>query len=101
VQSIAISPNGQFAYTTSTGLGTVGAYAIRPNGLLSFLGAFVAGDQPSGITVTKNNRFVYATNSQSQNISAHRIEKNGILTPIKDSAFPDRQNTHRNRNYSQ
>jgi 6-phosphogluconolactonase (cycloisomerase 2 family) len=88
VQSITISPNGQFAYTTNIGLGTVGAYAITPNGLLSFLGAFAAGNQPYGITVTKNNRFLYATNSQSQSISAYLIEKNGLLAPIKNSPFP-------------
>ncbi len=87
---VVVTPNGQFAYVTNTGSGTVSGFAVGPDGALSLLDA----DGVTGITsagpidadISRNGRFLYTLNSRANAISAFRIGSDGSLTHLGDTA---------------
>ncbi|MDP2325717.1 MAG: beta-propeller fold lactonase family protein, partial [Gammaproteobacteria bacterium] len=68
-----------FAYTIDAGTGTLSAVAGSP---------FMAGLDPTGVTVEPSGRFVYVANRQSANISAYAIDgATGALLEIAGSPY--------------
>lgn len=82
---IAISQNGQLAYTTNTGSGTLSRLEIGVGGVLT-LDAAVAGitgpgSAPQDAAFTPGGRFLYIRNNDGT-IGAFRVEGNGALSSL-------------------
>ena len=96
--SVAVSPNGQFAYVanfaSTTGVNGLFAYTInQTTGALSaiIVSESTTGSQPRSVTVDPNGKFVYVVNSGSttgvNGLSAYTINTNtGALTALSGSA---------------
>jgi 6-phosphogluconolactonase len=97
--SVAINPNGQFAYVANEGLevGDVSVYTINAsNGALTPVpgSPFAAGHESVSVAVSPNGKFVYVVNSitqlsnESGDVSAFVVNvTTGALTPVSGSPF--------------
>jgi len=85
---IAIPRNGQFAYTTNTGDGTVTGFALGGVGDLSLLDADgVTGDlggsaAPIDAAFSRNGRLLYVLDAGEDRIRAFYRHNDGSLTPL-------------------
>ena len=79
--SLAINPQGTFAYLTDTKSNAVSVYAVdRTTGKLEPVGDPVAaGLEPVWVAVHPSGRLAYVANIVSNDISIFRISKNGRL----------------------
>lgn len=93
---VRFTPNGNFAYTSNLGTGTISSFGVSPKGDLSLL-AGVAATTGQGISlpldlgVTPNGRFLYvnAINSFAGAVVGYRINEDGSLTPVTNvNGFP-------------
>lgn len=81
-QSVAIHPDGTYAYVACGATGTVEFYAINPGGSLGYFQSLAAGTNPYAVTVDPMGRFVYVANFGSNDVAAFTLEQsNGWLTP--------------------
>jgi 6-phosphogluconolactonase (cycloisomerase 2 family) len=93
--SVAVSPNGQFAYVVNSfsagGIGNVSAYTINATtGALTPVpgSPFAAGSGPFSVAVSANGQFAYVANVFSNDVSAYTINATtGALTPVPGSPF--------------
>jgi len=81
--SIAITPNGRFAYVTNSNSTTnsIAEYSISSSGILSYLGAVSTTISPDSITVEPTGQFAYVT-STTNNVTTYQIGSNGILSAL-------------------
>lgn len=111
--SVTVVPSGKFAYVansgTAVGSGDISAYTITGTGTLTQIACtdgitvcngtnFLAGSNPSAVTVDPSGQFAYAANPNSHDISAYTIDPvdpsvtpsvtPGTLTAIAGSPFP-------------
>jgi 6-phosphogluconolactonase (cycloisomerase 2 family) len=88
--TVAVEPQGKFAYTTNQDK-TISTYNIdRSTGALleSATPPVPAGQFPSWLAFHPTGKFLYVPNNLSNDISAYRIDPHsGTLTPIAGSAF--------------
>ena len=83
--SIAISPNGQFAYVANFFEGTVSTFSINPSsGTLSIMGTpTLAGVEPKSVSVSPNGQFLYAVNFLDGTVSTFSIDPStGALSAV-------------------
>ena len=87
--SIAISPNGQYAYVVNRIDGTVSTFSIRGDGSLTLVGSPIfsgtgSGSSPISIAISPNGQFAYVTNTGTGDgtISTFSIGSNGALSPV-------------------
>jgi DNA-binding beta-propeller fold protein YncE len=84
--AVAISPDGRCLYVTNSAGGSIKAFTIGSDGLLTALGLYTAGSQPQGIVVSPNGMYLYASNYGSSTgangISAYLIGSDGTLSAI-------------------
>ena len=95
--SMAMSPNGQFAYVTNGSegdsgiVGSVSAYTINATtGALTPVpgSPFAAGLGPRSVAVSPNGQFAYVANVFSKDVWAYAINAaTGALTPVPASPF--------------
>ncbi len=89
---IAITPDGQYAYTTNTGSDSVTGYAIGAGGSLSVLDGdgvtATTGDVPIDMAVSADGSFLYTLDSGSDQVSGFAIGPDGSLTPLGTVATP-------------
>ena len=106
-QTIAIAPNGKFAYAVNSGgdgisgFGSVSMYNINDSGLLIPLkpASVPTQYQPVGICIDKTSSHVYVTNSSgndynessSSTISIYDITNSGTLVPHTPESFVQSQ----------
>ena len=85
---VAVTPNGQFAYVTNTGSGSISGYAIEFDGTLELLdadgrtGLTGDGSAPIDLAVTDGGRFLYSLNSGTHTIGAFRVRSDGSLARL-------------------
>jgi 6-phosphogluconolactonase (cycloisomerase 2 family) len=83
---VAIPGNGQFAYISNTGSGTISSYRVGLNGALTLLNPVAANTGPSSAPIdmasTGGGRYLYALGGGSRMVHAFRVELDGSLTPI-------------------
>ena len=92
MNGLAITPNGKFLYATNAGAGSVSAYAITPNAMLSGNpepltpltdSPFSAGSNPATPLVEPTGHYLYVYNSGEQSVEAYSIDQSsGELTEI-------------------
>jgi len=75
---------GHFAYTTNAASGSIGRFAIAPDGSLSHLGTTVigAGSTPLDNTVTHDQQFMYVLLAGSHQIVGYRVGADGSTPPV-------------------
>jgi 6-phosphogluconolactonase len=85
---VVIANNGDYAYVSNTGSGTISTYAIGDRGSLELVAAVAgstgAGSAPIDMALSNNSRFLYIVDNGRQMIHAFSTEKDGTLTPIDD-----------------
>lgn len=91
---IAISPNGQFLYVSSSTSNNMTVFQIGTSGLLTLVPSTGAnqnpissgGTTPKSIRISPNGSVLYVANSGSNNIAAFQIGTNGLLTQVPPTA---------------
>jgi 6-phosphogluconolactonase (cycloisomerase 2 family) len=87
---VVITGNGQFAYTSNTGSGTISGYRLTRQGRLTLLDAdgVTATTQmgPIDLALSSNSRYLYSLDSGSGAISAWRVKAGGGLTPVSGAS---------------
>jgi 6-phosphogluconolactonase (cycloisomerase 2 family) len=92
--SIAVTPNGSFAYVADfTAPGVIYEFAVQPNGALQQLNTIATGGSPNDIVVDPTGRFVYTANFTDGTISEYSIGTNGTLTALPGSPVTAAANT--------
>jgi 6-phosphogluconolactonase len=81
---------GHFAYTTNAGSGSIGRFAIAPDGALSMVGTTVvgAGSTPLDNTVSHDQDFMYVLLGGFHQIVGYRVGHDGSLTQVTSVAVP-------------
>jgi 6-phosphogluconolactonase (cycloisomerase 2 family) len=89
---VVISKNGQYAYITNTGSGSISSYRIEKNGAISLLEAQAGltgeGSSPIDMALSKDGRFLYALGATSDTISIFRIQTDGSLEALGEVSVP-------------
>ena len=85
-----VTPNGQFAYTSNAGSGTVSGFSISATGALTAINGTVVGINPSGssnldIAVTADGKFLYTLDSGTGSVSIFDINADGTLTNLGEA----------------
>jgi 6-phosphogluconolactonase (cycloisomerase 2 family) len=86
---VVVTPNGQFAYVTNTGSGSISGYAIDFDGSIELLDADGRtagtgdGSAPIDVALTGSGRFLYSLNSGTNTIGAFRLRADGSRTPLR------------------
>lgn len=84
---VVATPNGEFAYTTNTGSGTVSGFAITSSGHLNLLdvdgvtGVTGPGSAPIDAGTSKHGDYLFVLGAGTHAISAFAIGKDGSLAP--------------------
>ncbi len=84
---VVTTPNGEFAYVTNTGSGTVSGFAIASSGQLSLLdadgvtGVTGTGSSPIDAGTSKHGDYLFVLDAGTHAISAFAIGQDGSLTP--------------------
>lgn len=93
---VAVTPNGQFAFTTNTASGTVSSYRVRGDRLLlqdedGIAADFGAGTAPVDMAVSHDGRYLYTLNVGSDEIVTLEVANDGSLARIATTGgLPDR-----------
>jgi 6-phosphogluconolactonase (cycloisomerase 2 family) len=85
----AVTPNGQFVYTSNAGTATVSGFAIGATGLLTPLAGTVVGTNPAGSTnldlaISSDGKFLYTLNSGTGTVTIFGINQDGTLNNLGD-----------------
>jgi 6-phosphogluconolactonase len=84
---IALTPNGQFAFTSNTLSSSISGFAIGGSGTVTALPGTVVASLPTGsnnldIAVSDDARFVYTMNTGAGTIGIFAVQPNGSLRVI-------------------
>jgi 6-phosphogluconolactonase len=82
---VVVSKNGEYAYVSNTGSGSLSGFKIEPTGMLKALTAdgrtAVTGDGPIDMIFSRNGRFLSSLNTRSGTISTFEMLDGGGLKP--------------------
>jgi YVTN family beta-propeller protein len=88
---VQYAPTREFAYVVNRGSNNISAYTIgtTTGALTAAAGSpFVAGSNPTSVSVDPTGRFAYVANQGSNNVSAYNIDAaTGALTALSGSPF--------------
>jgi 6-phosphogluconolactonase (cycloisomerase 2 family) len=83
---VAVTNNGQYAYTANTGSGTISGFSISNSSEVTLLNpsgvSGNAGISPADMALSNNSHFLYCRNGGSNSISLFEVEASGSLTNI-------------------
>jgi DNA-binding beta-propeller fold protein YncE len=83
---VAMSPNGQFLYTSAFTPNKVSVFSVAANGSLAPVSCSGTncntGTGPYGIALTPNGQYLYTANNTGNTVSAFSIGSGGALAPI-------------------
>ena len=87
---VALSKNGEYAYTGNTASDSLSGYRVAQSGVLSLLnangrtGLVATGAGPEDEAVSRDGHFLYVLDTKVGKVSAFRLETSGQLTPLAD-----------------
>jgi len=86
----AITPNGQFVFTSNAGSATISGFAIGATGSLTPLPGTVVGTNPAGstnldIAISSDSKFLYTLDSGTGTVSIFAINSDGTLNNLGDA----------------
>jgi len=77
---------GRYAYTGNAGSGSIGKYAVAPDGRLTFLGSTLVGNNPASHPldegVSAGQHFLYVLAGGLAQIEGYRVSNDGSLTQV-------------------
>jgi 6-phosphogluconolactonase len=84
----AITPNGEWVYTSNAGTSNISGFTINSNGSLTALPGTIVGTNPSGATnldivISSDGKFLYSVDGEIGKISIFGIQSDGTLTAPK------------------
>jgi 6-phosphogluconolactonase (cycloisomerase 2 family) len=87
----AVTPNGQFVYTSNSGTGNISGFAIGATGVLTPIAGTVVGTNPSGsanldAAISSDSKFLFTLNSGAGTIGIFAINADGTLTSLGDAS---------------
>jgi len=89
---VVISKNGNFAYTTNAGSGSISSYLLGPDGSLTLLNATAgstgAGSSPIDMAFSGNGAYLYALGSGTHTLSIFQMQADGGLGSIGSLSVP-------------
>ena len=82
---VAITGNGEFAYTANAHGDTISSYTIGHSGDLALLQSVAANTNltPLDLAFSGNSRYLYSFNSGSDQILAYSVSSSGVLTYLQ------------------
>src|SRR3984885_5974524 len=83
----AVTPNGEWVYTSNAGSSTISGFTIGSNGALTALPGTVVGTNPTGatnldITISADGKFLYSLDAEVGTISIFGIQSDGTLSNL-------------------
>lgn len=82
-RGIRVSPNGQCAYVSNRGDGSVSAYVVTSSGLTAAAsGPVSAGSLPTGLAISPDSLYLYVANTGSASLSQYAIQAGCGLTAL-------------------
>jgi 6-phosphogluconolactonase len=83
----AVTPNGEWVYTSNAGSSTISGFTIGSNGTLTALPGTVVGTNPTGatnldITISADGKFLYSLDAKVGTISIFGIQSDGTLSNL-------------------
>ena len=83
----AVTPNGQWVYTSNAGSSTISGFTIGSNGALTALPGTVVGTNPTGATnldiaISADGKFLYTLDAAVGTISIFGIQSDGTLSNL-------------------
>ena len=83
----AVTPNGEWVYTSNAGSSTISGFTIGKNGALTALPGTVVGTNPTGATnldiaISADGKFLYSLDSEIGMISIFGIQSDGTLSNL-------------------
>ena len=80
----AVTPNGEWVYTSNAGSSTISGFTIAPNGTLIPLPGTILGTNPAGATnldiaISADGKFLYSLDAKIGMISTFGIQPDGTL----------------------
>lgn len=81
---LILSQNGEHAFVTNTGSGTISRYGVGDGGELTLEAAVAAstGGGPLDMALARGGRYLYVAVDTTGEIAAFRVRPNGGLTPL-------------------
>jgi len=90
-QFLIASPTGEFLYVSNGASGTVSAFSIGGNGVVTELAgspfATEAGATVAGLAIDPKGQLLYAADSTNNTIAAFNVAASGALGPVPGSPF--------------
>lgn len=82
---VAITRDGQYAFTTNTGSSTISSLMVNENGSLTLMAAVAAstgtGASPIDLAFSRGDNFLYALNANVGTITGFAVMPGGVLMP--------------------
>jgi 6-phosphogluconolactonase len=87
---LAVTPNGQFVYTSNSASSTISGFVLGAGGALTPVSGTVVGTNPSGsvnleIVVTADGKYLYTLDSGTGTVGIFGINQDGTLTSLGDA----------------
>ena len=82
---VAITPDGNYAYVTNYGSGTVSVIDISTNTVTTTV---TVGTNPVGVAITPDGNYAYVTNNGSGTVSVIDTSLNTISTTVTVGSYP-------------
>jgi 6-phosphogluconolactonase (cycloisomerase 2 family) len=83
----AVTPNGEWVYTSNAGTSTISGFTIASNGALTALPGTILGTNPAGATnldiaISADSKFLYSLDGAIGMISTFGIQSDGTLVNL-------------------
>jgi len=83
----AVTPNGEWVYTSNAGTSTISGFAVGSQGILTALPGTIVGTNPPGATnldiaISSDGKFLYSLDGEIGMISIFGIQSDGTLTDL-------------------
>src|ERR1043165_2631593 len=88
--SLAVTPDNQFLFASSSGSNNITVFSVAPNGTLTSISGspFAVGGVPDGIKVSPDGRFLAVALFLPDAVAVFTIASNGALAAVPGSPFP-------------
>ncbi|HKN17583.1 MAG TPA: beta-propeller fold lactonase family protein [Candidatus Sulfotelmatobacter sp.] len=87
---LAVTPNGQFAYTSNSASSTISGFALGAGGALTPVSGTLVGTNPTGsinleIVISSDGKYLYTLDSGTGTVGIFGINQDGTLTNLGDA----------------
>ena len=87
---LAVTPNGQFVYTSNSASSTISGFALSASGALTPVSGTLVGTNPGGsinleIVISSDGKYLHTLDSGTGTVSIFAINQDGTLTSLGDA----------------